>query len=270
MAKVQIGDISLQFFDHGKGPAMILIGGLFVDHTIWSPVIDKLSQHFRVIAFDNRGIAEVTEEPYSTTTMAEDTIKLMDHLGIDKAYIVGHSMGGAIAQMIALLYPERVSALAICASFAKLGPKANLFATINQKLFDIKVPMKLMLRVNTALLFGSRAIDLGKAIDQFVQMGESLPTETLPHQIEACKTHDTMDRLKMIDVPTLVIVGEEDALAPVNNSREIHERIRNSRLVILPDIGHMLQIEDPELFVHELLQGHVENHKEDERRQKGA
>src|SRR4051812_1095975 len=124
MSRVTVGDYELNCVEKGDGPPLVLIHGLAGDLSAWAPQLEAWSSRYRVIAFDNRGAGQSTQvdEPISTEDMAHDTLMLMDELGIDNACIVGRSMGGAIAQHIALRAPDRVRALVLCASFAKLDP----------------------------------------------------------------------------------------------------------------------------------------------------
>lgn len=120
----QVGRYTLRYVDEGRGTPVVLIHGLAGDYSAWLAQIEVLRQHYRVIAFDNRGAGQSTQidEPITTTDLAHDTLGLMDHLQIDAAHVVGRSMGGAVAQQMALLAPQRVKSLVLCASFAKLDP----------------------------------------------------------------------------------------------------------------------------------------------------
>jgi len=120
----QVGRYRLRYADVGSGPVVVLIHGLAGDHTAWRTQIELLSPRFRVIAFDNRGAGASTQvdEPISTQDLAADTLGLMDALGVARAQVVGRSMGGAVAQHMALMAPQRVKSLTLCASFAKLDP----------------------------------------------------------------------------------------------------------------------------------------------------
>lgn len=122
MPKVKIGEIQLHYEEYGKGPPLVMILGLGQDIATWGLQVSELSNHLRLIVFDNRdsGRSSRCTEIYTTETMARDTIGLMDHLGIDRAHILGTSMGGMIAQQIALMAPERVSSL-ILASTTSYG-----------------------------------------------------------------------------------------------------------------------------------------------------
>ena len=113
MPTVRVGDINMYYEIHGKGEPLLLIMGLGSDLTSWIFQIPEFSKKYRVIAFDNRGVgrSDAPDVPYSTAMMADDTTGLLDALGIERAHILGLSMGGFIAQELALKYPQRVKSL---------------------------------------------------------------------------------------------------------------------------------------------------------------
>src|SRR3990167_9182359 len=126
MPFVQLDDLKMYYEVHGEGEPMIMINGLKSDHTGWVPTLDAIKHGHKVILFDNRGVGQTTDEgkDFSVETMANDVKKLMLHLEIDSAYIVGHSLGGAIAQVFAHRYPENVKKLILCNTFIKFNDAA--------------------------------------------------------------------------------------------------------------------------------------------------
>ena len=113
MPKAKIGEIQINYEEYGQGHPLVMILGLGQDLATWGLQISELSNHFRLILFDNRdsGKSSHCSETYTTETMAKDTLGLMDYLGIDKAHLLGTSMGGMIAQHVAMMAPERISSL---------------------------------------------------------------------------------------------------------------------------------------------------------------
>jgi len=118
MPKANIGDMEIYYEEHGQGPPLVMILGLGQDTATWSFQIPELSNRLRLIVFDNRDCGKSSRclDDYTTRTMAQDTIGLMDHLGIDQAHICGTSMGGMIAQQVALVAPERVNSLILAST----------------------------------------------------------------------------------------------------------------------------------------------------------
>ncbi len=122
MASAQIGEIQINYETYGnKGPPLIMILGLGQDMATWGLQISELSSHFKLIVFDNRdsGKSSLCKENYSTEDMAQDTIGLMDHLGIERAHLLGTSMGGMIAQQVAIKAPERVNSLILAGTTSR-------------------------------------------------------------------------------------------------------------------------------------------------------
>ena len=113
MPKANVGDIEIYYEEHGQGPPLIMILGLGQDTATWSFQISELSNRLRLIVFDNRDSGKSSRclDGYTTKTMAQDIIGLMDHLRIDQTHILGTSMGGMIAQQVVLMAPERVNSL---------------------------------------------------------------------------------------------------------------------------------------------------------------
>ena len=125
MPTINVNDINIYYEVHGEGEPLILIGGLandITDYTDHTTIIPELSQHYTVIAFDNRGVGRTDkpDAPYSIEMMAEDTVGLLDTLGITKAHLLGISMGGRIALALTLRHPERVNALVLASTGARV------------------------------------------------------------------------------------------------------------------------------------------------------
>src|SRR5690606_15659298 len=118
MPKARSNGIELYYEIHGSGKPLILIAGLGYSHWQWHKMIPLLAEHFQVITFDNRGVgqSEKPAGPYTAQMLAQDTIGLLDELNLEKAVIAGHSMGGFIAQSIALDFPQRVEKLILCST----------------------------------------------------------------------------------------------------------------------------------------------------------
>jgi pimeloyl-ACP methyl ester carboxylesterase len=118
MPRAKIGDIEIYYEVHGQGPTLIMILGLGQDIPTWHFQIPEFSKHFRVVVFDNRdsGRSSQCSDPYTTADMAQDTLGLMDYLHIERAHVLGTSMGGMIAQQVALLAPERIASLVLAST----------------------------------------------------------------------------------------------------------------------------------------------------------
>jgi 3-oxoadipate enol-lactonase len=249
----------MYYDQRGEGADLVLIMGLGAHSGAWLLNAPALAKHFRVTAFDNRGAGRTAapDEPYSMAQMAADTAGLMAALGIEKAHVVGASMGGMVAQELAIRFPERVSRLVIACSRAKAGELRHKVAMAQRALWQAGLPREVIAAIQQP--WGSTPAIL---------QDEHLPLERLaltardpypiqPHaylrQLDATMAHDTVGRLPSITAPTLVLVGAEDVLTPPFESEEIARLIPGAKLQILPRGGHGFSGEYPDQFNRAVL-----------------
>ncbi|MBI4271897.1 MAG: alpha/beta fold hydrolase [Candidatus Rokubacteria bacterium] len=254
MPKLRVSDITLHYVEAGAGEPLVLIMGFGGDHTAWAFQIRPLAERYRVIAFDNRGAgqSDAPDLPYTTRMMAEDTAALLRALGVDRAHVVGVSMGGMIAQELALGRPELVRSLHLGCSLAR--PDAHMRA-LNAAWRDMRTGLgrEPMLRALGPWLFGPRTYaERPKLIDAITQNTlESQYPQSLTgflRQSEAVVGHDTLSRLGAIRCPTLVSVAEDDILVPPRFSRELAAAIPGAELRVVADAGHLYFLEQPDVF----------------------
>jgi 3-oxoadipate enol-lactonase len=259
LKQAPVGRYTLRYLDVGSGTPVVLIHGLAGDHTAWLAQIEVLRRDYRVIAFDNRGAGESTQvdEPVSTQDLARDTLQLMDHCKVERAHVVGRSMGGAVAQHMALMAPGRIISLTLCASFAQLDPLGR----------------RVLLNMREALEWrGSWADHARHSVQNFVSAGffnrypdrvaaieALLGGETrLPacysRQNEACQQHDTLPDLHRITQPTLVMGGAVDPICSPTATHALSKELPNVRTEIFSDASHFFLMEQPQKFM-ELLTG---------------
>ncbi len=258
MAKAKIRDIEMYYEVHGptslpEGQAepLLLIMGLGANATSWEMQIPDFSREYQVIAFDNRGAGRTDkpQSPYTMPQMADDAIGLLDHLEIGAAHVFGMSMGGMIAQELALRHPQRVRALVLGATMAG-GPRAVMAG-----------PQLMQHWASTALLPREQAIEQGlsflyseefiaKNRDRLIKRALDLahlqpPLDALQRQVMALTRFNTYDRLAEIKARTLIITGSDDRIVPSENSRILAERIPGSELAELEGVGHGFLGEKP-------------------------
>jgi pimeloyl-ACP methyl ester carboxylesterase len=232
----------------------VLIMGWGGDHTAWAFPVPALAVDHRVIALDNRGAgqSDVPEGPYTIPGMAADVVGLMDALGVARAHICGASMGGMIAQELALRHPARVRTL-------QLHCTAPIIDAYGRFLIDTLIAVKArgdreenVRAVMPWLLCRKTMIERPDFIRFWIERALTYPYPTgyegLARQADAIRGHDTTARLGEIRVPTLLTTGAEDILVPPASSRELHARIPGAELVTIPDAGHLHFIEQMERF----------------------
>jgi 3-oxoadipate enol-lactonase len=249
MPTVRVGDINMYYEVHGKGEPLLLIMGLGSDLTSWILQIPEFSKKYQVIAFDNRGAGrtDAPDMPYSTVMMADDTAGLLDALGIERAHILGLSMGGMIAQELALKYPKRVKSLVLAATAASPYAWATHLLGAMLRLAQEGVTPEALTALRVSWLFTDNFFEnpelVRTVIDTMVANPHPQPMHAYARQFAAANEHDTRRRINQITAPTLVLVGREDILLPVEMSEELAAGIPNSELAVLEGGGHGFQVE---------------------------
>lgn len=246
--------INMYYEMHGKMnmPLVILIGGLSRDHTVWNSIIKELSLDFQVLVYDNRGTGQTGyfEQPvYTVELLADDLAALIDALKItNSAYIVGHSMGGFVAQYLAVKYPNKVCGLMLCNTCIKQPEAGQRYLKERLQCLDSNMSVENMLRSTVPWIFSKKFLTENK-IEDMIEAAKINPypqsSESLPKQIIACLTHNSSEIIANIKVPTTILTGDEDIVMTAQVCREMQSQIVNSKLVILPGAAHMLQIEQP-------------------------
>lgn len=263
MPSVDASGTELHYLRAGAGEPLLLIQGMSATHLAWGrPFLEELERSFETIVFDNRGmgLSGEAEIPFMIADMAADTASLLDALGLESVHVVGISMGGMIAQELALAQPERVRTLTIGASYCG-GPEGTLMDPEDLQMLAAAFASGERERVFRAMW----EINLSPAFreddsryEAFSEMATALPSPqpVILQQMRACGAHDTHERLGQIDVPTLVVHGDEDRLLRYANGRQIASLIPGARLETLPGVGHMFWWEQPQRSA-ELIRSHA-------------
>jgi 3-oxoadipate enol-lactonase len=263
MPSVDAGGTELFYERAGSGESLLLIQGMSATRLAWGrPLLDELERHFECTVFDNRGmgLSGRAELPFTIADLAADTAALLDALELETAHVVGISMGGMIAQELALAHPERIRTLTIGASYCG-GPGATLMAPEDLQMLGEAAASGEQERVFRAmweinLSPGFREND--SRFEAFAEMAAALPAPqpVILQQMQACAAHDTHDRLGQLDLPTLVIHGDVDRLLGPGNGRLISSLIPGARLEMLEGVGHMFWWEQPQRSA-ELIREHA-------------
>src|SRR5438128_1321071 len=230
---------------HGEGKPLLLIRGLGSTCDGFKAQVDGLSPHFRVISFDNRcvGRTDQPQEPFTIADMADDTAALLDALDVGSADVFGVSLGGMVAQELALRHPQRVRRLVLACTHT--GPRTATRTpewAINIFNESVNKPRPEALRNSVPILFAKITVNERPELVEetlAVMTNNNQPKSSYLLQLGAVMKHDTIDRLNRITHPTLVMTGAEDTLVDPGNSRIIAERIRGAKLIEFPETGHV-------------------------------
>jgi 3-oxoadipate enol-lactonase len=243
-----------------EGEIVVLSHSLGSSLVMWHPQIDMLEACFSVLAYDTRGHgkSDAPKGPYTLELLGEDVIGLMDALRIDKVHFVGLSMGGMIGQYLALTHSNRLLSLTLCDT-SSIVPREGHPAiqeridTAGSKGMEALVDPT-MGRWFTPSFIASKPPGLRVIRKQFL----ATPVEGYVGCSQAIRELNYLDRLSGVNLPTLILVGEEDPGTPVSAALAIHERIKDSRLMIIPSARHLSNVEQPEVFnkaLSEFLKG---------------
>ena len=247
----------------GAGEPLLMINGIGAARDSWSRQIGDLSARFRCITFDNRGVGEsiVPAGPYTTREMADDAARVLSAAGINRARVLGVSMGGAIAQELAINHSHLVDRLAVVCSWAACDRYLERCFVIMKEMalsegrkgpgWSIPVQRFLSLIGFTQGDFSHAVVeidDLEAAVADSVKAGKEQPYAGFVAQADACLTHGARDRLSAIAAPTLILAGDEDIFTPLPLSQALANAIPGARLQIMKGCGHVMFYERPKDF----------------------
>ena len=245
---------------HGDaGPCLLLIAGLGSDSRYWNGLVKRLQEHYQVYIFDNRdsGRSTQVEENYLVGDMANDVIGLMDELRIDSAHVLGHSMGGAIAQHLVLSAPEKIKTLVLSATFLQASALTKHAIEIGKVLrpqVDARAWMMMALPWSYTRNFFEDQKNINDAVASAIDDPYPQSEAAYLRQAHACLNHDLRGKLHGVTVPCLVITGETDMLATPDEAKDIATEISNARLYVIPEAAHAAPNEHLNAYAEQLEQ----------------
>lgn len=261
MPRARTNGVNLYYESYGSGVPLVLTYGLGGNTNLWAAQIEAFARDYRLILWDPRGHGKSDSPPqreqYGLSISAEDLRGLLDHLGIEHAYIGGQSMGGGIAARFALAYPDRVAALLLIDSASASGlPMSAAMRAMREKTIELAETQGMeavadyIMTANPNLRTQAEASP--EARQRLRQMFLDLNPTGYAHTIRAllAETFPT-EQLSILTMPTLVLVGEEDPA--LEAATLTHQQILGSQLVILPQAGHLSNLDAPEAFNSRVL-----------------
>jgi pimeloyl-ACP methyl ester carboxylesterase len=260
-AIVRSGDLELAWYSAGEGErAILLVMGLGGRAADWGrQFVSELGRRFRVLSFDNRGTGASSKPrvTWSMRDMAEDSVRVLDAAGVQKAHVIGVSMGGVIAQLLALTHPDRVDHLVLMSTYPggqKMEPPAPEAREVF--VFPTGVPRDEIVRDRMQRITAPGFAAAHPAvIEELVELAiaQPTPTRTFGAQLQAILDAPLAERIGEIRSPTLIVHGDCDPLIPIGNGRAIHERMPQARFQLLPGCGHLAMWEMPDELVRVVL-----------------
>jgi pimeloyl-ACP methyl ester carboxylesterase len=264
MSIAQVGDIQLDYERAGAGEPLLAIMGMSGTALHWGePFLAALRESFEVITYDHRGVGASThlDGAITISQMAQDAAGLLDELGIASAHVLGISMGGMVAQDLALERPDLIRTLTIgcsyCGGAGSVHPSPAVIAKLSAAM--LSGDRQRALRAGWEANVSAARADDDALYASFLAIASerAVAVPVVMAQAQAAAGHDTSGHLGAISAPTLVIHGSEDEMLPVQNARMIASLIPGSRLVILDGIGHLFFFEVPEQSA-ELIRSHAQ------------
>ena len=252
MSTAQINGVKICYEVNGSGFPIILLMGLGGNRKDWHEQVPVFAKHYRTISYDHRGTgdSDKPETGYSISQFADDCIGLLDHLNLDRAHLVGYSMGGRIAQLIASRYPNRVAALVLAATAAKPNP-LNLYSLkLGAYLYQNHGPSAAA-SVGPLIEFTHSYFskNLPMLVDKLGAVPEMpMPLHAFLGHVSAIENHDTTEILASILSPTLVVIGDQEWLNHLPDANELVGGIPDAQLQSITGASHGLILEQPEQF----------------------
>jgi len=253
MSMARAGEFNVEHYVGGKGPPLLMISGFTAQASGWNePFVRLLQSHFQTIRFSHRGTGTSDRLTGEVTLrdLADDAAGLLIALGINKAHVMGVSMGGMIAQELALNHPQRVQGLVL--GCTNCGGERRVAAA--PEMVDLLTPQPGLSReeqvrrswpaVTTPEFIESQRDVMEERLR--ASLINPTPIETSMRQMAAVQAFDSFDRLPQIEAPTLVLHGDRDVIVPVANAQILKDRIRGADLRIVPGAGHLFTWEFPE------------------------
>lgn len=241
----------------GSGPPILFINGLAGDVRGWDPVIGSLTPSFQVITYDMRcaGRSDKPKDEFIISDLADEAYALMRHLGKENVSVLGFSMGGMVAMQLAIDHPDAIDRLFLVATAPSFTRPHPISEDTRAMLHRTDVSPELIEMVYDKI-FGSKyrkKVSAEAYIKLRMEDTSPQPAEAYLGQLKACEAADLCDRIGEISVPSYLIVGDEDAIIPPENSYWLNGQIANSKLFVLNGIGHVIPVEAPDALADILI-----------------
>lgn len=247
MHKLRVNDIDIYYQLKGNGFPLVFISGTGMDHSNWLPVLPQFIGNYTCLVFDNRGMGQTSAPPgpYTTAMMADDVAGLLDALGMEKCFLVGISLGSAIAQEVMLRHPQRAKGAVLIGTWAKTD---KYIADLLELWADLQSAIAPRDYVRMLLLWTASPDFIIKNPDfctSFLERASSMDRspDGYRNQVEAVKKHNTLSRLPEVNIPVFVAHGSIDMVVPVTHGKQVAENLPHSVYTEYAGAAHLLTVE---------------------------
>ena len=264
MPNIIVNGVDLYYEIHGTGKPLLIIAGLASDSQSWQPIMKELSQNYRVITFDNRGVGRTKPQDIETSIqdITEDCIALIKHIGLSSVNLLGHSMGGFVALDCAIRYPEYVSKLILAGTSAFNSERNNALFLDWISYLEKGMNSELWFRNIFYWIFSKLFFEDKEALNNAVQFAIEYPYPqtkiAFKNQVKAIKEFNCLEDLPGINSKTMIICGKEDLLFPPEESFNELQAIPGAIFSIVEHAAHSIFIEKPVEFMV-LIQNFLDN-----------
>jgi 3-oxoadipate enol-lactonase len=254
MPSVDVAGAEIYYESAGEGDPLVLIMGLGADSRGWAMQQAPFAEHHRLILIDNRGVGKssVPTEPFTTKEMAADVLAVLDAEGIERAHVLGVSLGGAIAQELAVSAPSRVRSLALGSTWAGPSVWRSRIRALQLGMLE-KQGVEALVRFRALFIFSPTLFQSSPGLMDVIEKTLSeTALEGYLLQLDAAEHHDVRARLGAVAAPTLVMTGKRDILVPPELSAEVASLIPGAELQLF-ETAHAIQLEEAERFNETVL-----------------
>jgi pimeloyl-ACP methyl ester carboxylesterase len=254
MPHIRIADAELYYEAHGEGEPLVLIPGFGTGSWLWFKQMEAFARVFRTIIFDPRGVgrSEGVRANATISACADDVASLLSALGVERAHVLGASFGGFVAQELTLMHPRNLDKLVLCCtSFGGARHLLPSASTLQAMASAEGLNTEERTRRNLRPAFATKFVaERAEEVEEFIALRLRHPVGEPTHlaQLQAAASFDAGASVARIEAPTLVVTGDEDAIVPPDNSRNLAASIPSARLAIIEGAGHMVFIERSEEF----------------------
>jgi pimeloyl-ACP methyl ester carboxylesterase len=241
---------------HGEGPPLVLISGLGGKGTSWKPFLEQAAQCFRVLTFDGRGsgLAPRLAEGATIRDLAEEALRLFDAVGLRCAAVAGRSMGGMIAQELALLAPDRISKLVLVSTTGRVDRHLASVFELWAYMAETRVRPEVRHRSSLLWCLGHAALENDALVRSYLEWkGVADRPDDYAIQARACAGHDALERLECVSAPALIVSGTDDRLTPPAHAEALAKALPGAELAYIPGAGHLPYLEMPAEFASLVL-----------------